>query len=357
MSIKLEHLGFSEKMAGSIKDESLAGFEIGRVTAEHKERYIIRTADAEYDAEITGNMRFSAQGREDFPAVGDWVALMAYDSDFAVIHKILPRFSIIRRQAVGHRGEVQLIATNIDFAFLVQAADRDFNINRLERYLTICYASKVEPIIILTKTDLVEPSETEKIIHSVKCRVKEVPVIAVSNLTREGIGDLTGIMQPGKTYCLLGSSGVGKSSLLNNLSGKEQMKTGNISESTSKGRHVTTHRELIVLENGAILIDNPGMREVGIADTESGLETTFDDIYELGQKCKYSDCTHTREAGCAVLEALESGEIDPGSYENYIKLEKEKAHFESTSLERKRKDKELGKVIKNFKKEKKFRRL
>lgn len=347
----LEELGYNEKFEAFRIEQKLNDFEPGRIIAEHKERYTVKTTQGEYEAEITGNMRFSAENREDFPAVGDWVALSTYDTDSAIIHKILPRFSIVKRQAVGQFGEIQVIATNIDYAFLVQAVDRDFNINRLERYLTICYSSKVSPIIILTKTDLINEQEKAEIIDKVNQRLRNIPVFAISNETQDGYGALNRIIEKGKTFCLLGSSGVGKSSLINNLSGRSVMKTDSISQSTSKGRHVTSHRELIVLENGGILIDNPGMREVGITDTSNGLETTFDKIISLSENCKFKDCTHTNEVGCSVLEAVENGEIEKNSYENYLKLEREKAHFESTVAEKRKKDKEFGKMQKNYKKD------
>jgi len=349
--IKLEDLGYNDKLEEFRSVQKLDNFEIGRIIAEHKERYIVKTVKAEFEAEITGNMRFSAVSREDFPAVGDWVALTTYDSDFAVIHKIFPRFSIIKRQAVGQLGEVQIIATNIDYAFLVQAVDRDFNINRLERYMTICYSSNVSPIIVLSKTDLINEQRINEILDSIKLRIKNVPVIAISNETQYGYEAIKKTIEKGKTYCMLGSSGVGKSTLLNNLSGKSIMRTDTISQSTNKGRHVTSHRELIILENGGILVDNPGMREVGIADTTSGLETTFDKIVSLSQNCKFKDCTHSNETGCSVIEAVEKGKIDKASYENYMKMEREKAHFESSVVERRKKDKDFGKMIKNYKKD------
>lgn len=349
--IKLEDLGYNDRLEEYRSEQKLDNFEIGRVIAEHKERYIVKTAKAEFEAEITGNMRFSAVSREDFPAVGDWVALTSYGSDFAVIHKILPRFSIIKRQAIGQFGEIQIIATNIDYAFLVQAVDRDFNINRLERYLTICYSSNVSPIIVLSKTDLINEQRINEIQDSIKLRIKNVQVIAISNENQNGVEAIKKTIEKGKTYCMLGSSGVGKSTLLNNLSGKSIMRTDTISQSTNKGRHVTSYRELIILENGGILVDNPGMREVGIADTTSGLETTFDKIISLSQNCQFKDCTHTNETGCSVIEAVEKGEIDKASYENYMKMEREKAHFESSLVEKRKKDKDFGKMIKNYKKD------
>ena len=347
----LEDLGYNNILEKFRIENNLNSFEIGRIIAEHKERYIVKTTQGEFEAEITGNMRFTAKSREDFPAVGDWVALTTYESDFVIIHKILPRFSIIKRQAVGQFGEIQIIATNIDYAFLVQAVDRDFNINRLERYLTICNSSKVSPIIVLSKIDLINEHRISEILENIKVRIKNVPIIAISNESQDGYDMINTTIEKGKTYCMLGSSGVGKSTLLNNLSGKTIMQTDTISHSTNKGRHVTSHRELIILENGGILVDNPGMREVGIVDSTSGLEITFDMIVILSQNCKFKDCTHTNEIGCSVLEAVEKGEIDKASYENYLKMEREKAHFESTVLEKRRKDKEFGKIVKNYKKD------
>lgn len=348
--MKLEDLGYNEHLERYRLENNLTNFDIGRVTSEHKERYIVKNVKGEFEAEITGNLRFSAKGREDFPAVGDWVALTVYDSGLSIIHQILPRFSILSRQAIGRFGEIQIIATNIDYALLVQALDRDFNINRFERYLTICHSSKVQPIIVLTKTDLINEQEKAETVERINQRIKNIPVYAISNHTPAGYEGLKAIIEKGKTYCMLGSSGVGKSTLLNNLAGNAIMKTDSISLSTNRGRHVTSHRELIVLENGGILIDNPGMREVGIVDPAHGLETTFDKIFSHSENCKFKNCTHTNEIGCSVLEALERGEIDKGSYDNFMKMEREKSHFESTVAEKRKKDKEFGKMMKNYKK-------
>ncbi len=348
---RLEDLGYYEELEVFRLENNLNSFEVGRVIAEHKERFIIKTMKGEFEAEITGHMRFTAKSREDFPAVGDWVALTTYESDFAIIHRIFPRFSVIKRQAVGQFGEIQIIATNIDYAFLVQAVDRDFNINRLERYLTICNSSKVSTIIVLSKIDLIDKQRISDILESIKVRIKNVPVIAISNESQDGYDAIKAKIEKGKTYCMLGSSGVGKSTLINNLSGKSLMRTDAISQSTNKGRHVTSHRELVILENGGIMVDNPGMREVGITDSTSGLEITFDLIFGLSQNCKFIDCTHTNEIGCSVTEAVEKGEIDKASYDNFLKMEREKAYFESTVAEKRKKDKEFGKIMKNYKKD------
>ena len=349
--MELEALGYSGQIEKARMEQRLDGFEIGRVVAEHKERYIVRTKNGEFEAEITGNLRFTAKSREDFPAVGDWVALTTYEADFAVIHQILPRFSTIKRQAAGNSSDVQLIATNVDYAFLVQAVARDFSLNRLERYLTICHNAMVQPIIVISKIDLIHESRVKEIVEEIKSRIHGVPVVAISNETQNGYEAIHAMISRGKTYCLLGSSGVGKSTLLNNLSGNPIMKTAAISQSTNKGRHITSHRELTSLDNGGILIDNPGMREVGIADAESGLEITFEPIYQLAPKCRFKDCTHAYEAGCAVIEAVHDGEIDHASYRNWLRMDREKAHYESSVADRRKKEREFGKIMKNYKKE------
>ena len=346
----LEDLGYHSDLENYRKANGLDVFAVGRVIAEHKERYVVKTAEKEYDAEILGNLRFTAQSRSDFPAVGDWVAISEYDNDKVLIHAIFPRKSIIERQAVGKKGDKQIIATNIDKAFIVQAVDRDFSINRIERYLTICNTSRVGPIIILSKIDLVDTSMLSQLIESLQKRVHNVPIFPISNASLQGMEALKDSIEKRKTYCLLGSSGVGKSTLLNTISGQQLMKTNTISEHSNRGKHVTTHRELIVFENGGILIDNPGMREVGITDSEDGLETTFEIIVELAKACKFKDCTHTKEIGCAVIAALEDGEIDPSSYENYLKMAREQEHFESTVAEKRKRDRAFGKIMKHYKK-------
>lgn len=348
--MKLENFGYNKKIDAFRIEHNLDVSSIGRIISVHKERYIVQTENDEYDAEITGVMRFEATSRQDFPAVGDWVSVIICDAHFAIINTILPRLSIISRQAVGQFGAIQIIATNIDYAFIIQAVDRDFNINRLERYLTICYSSKVEPIIVLTKTDLIDIDTRDAILGSISHRLGSIPVFAISNENRYGYDALKATIEKGKTYCMLGSSGVGKSTLMNNLSERDVMKTDTISTSTNKGRHITSYRELIVLKNGGILIDNPGMREVGIVDTADGLEKTFATIADFSVQCKFKDCTHTTEKGCAVLDALDKGLIDIRAYESFLKMKKEKIYFESSVEERRKKDKDFGKMQKQYKK-------
>lgn len=350
----INKLGYPTAYNKFIESNNLGGFEIGRIISEHKERYVVVGEKGEFDAEITGNMRFTAHSQTDFPAVGDWVAYMLYDNALAIIHRILPRQSVIERQAVGKFGEKQIIAANIDFAFIMQAIDRDFNINRLERYLTIANTARVKPIILLSKVDLVGESALKQMLDRVSHRIRNVPVVAISNQNRVGYNVLNAIIEKGKTYCFLGSSGVGKSTLINGLAGMEFMRTDSISGSSQRGRHVTSHRQLVVLANGGILIDNPGMREVGVTNSTAGLESTFDSFSNLAKSCKYPDCTHTHERGCAILSALEKGELDSDSYQNFLKIQREQSYFQSTVAEKRRKDKAFGKILKDYKKTKKL---
>lgn len=348
-----EDLGYNPEIAHYRNSENLASFGVGRIISEHKDRYVLKTPTSELEAELLGTMRFTAEDRYDLPAVGDWVAFSEYDEDKALVHAIFPRTTILERQAVGKKGQVQIIATNIDYGLIVQAADRDFNLNRLERYLTICNAAKVESIVVLSKIDLLDSTELASLLLQIEARAKDLEIITVSNQFPDGYDALRAVFQKGKTYCLLGSSGVGKSTLLNHISGKQLMETSHISDSVNKGRHTTSHRELFVLPQGGVLIDNPGMRELGITDASGGLETTFETILQYADDCRFSDCTHMHEKGCAVLAALDAGEIDEAAYTNFKKMEKEKAFFESDAQARKKKDKDLGKLIKNFKKKRK----
>ena len=215
--MKLEELGYSDYFEKHKTDQNLESFSVGRITAEHKERYILSDADNEYEAEITGNLRFSAQERSDFPAVGDWVSFMNFDNNQALIYHIFPRISVLERQAVGKFGEKQIIAVNIDYALIMQAVDRDFNLNRFDRYITLCNSGNITPIIVLSKIDLISDSELEKDILRIQERHKNIKIISLSNFTKTGYNKLDTLLEKGKTYCIVGSSGVGKSTLINNL--------------------------------------------------------------------------------------------------------------------------------------------
>jgi ribosome biogenesis GTPase / thiamine phosphate phosphatase len=347
----LTDLGLTDSLTAYLKENNLTDFSTGRVTREHRERYIVSTGDNEYEAEITGNLRFSANSRADFPAVGDWVAITIYDSDQAIIHRIFPRKSVLERQAVGKFGEKQIISANIDVAFIVQSIDNNFSVNRLERYLTVCYSGNIEPVLLISKIDLVTTEQIENAVKLLGTRERKVKYFLLSNLTNQGLAQILEFLEKGKTYCVVGSSGVGKSTLINNLLKKDILKTGEISQSTNKGRHITVSRELFLLENGSIIIDNPGMKELGMTDDTIGIKATFNDIYNISQKCKFSDCQHLNETGCAVNEAINKGLIDKDSLDNFRKIRNEQQRFQSTIAEKRKKDRDFGKMLKNYKKD------
>jgi ribosome biogenesis GTPase / thiamine phosphate phosphatase len=349
----LTDLGYNTQIENHILENNLQDLTVGRVTQEHRERYIVSTGDHEYNAEITGNLRFTAGSREDFPAVGDWVTMTVFDPDLAIIHRVLPRKSVLERQAVGKYGEKQIISANIDVALIVQSIDNNFNINRLERYLTVCYSANIEPVLVISKIDLSTEIDIENAINNLVKRDKKIKRILLSNTTKQGFDQLSELLEKGKTYCVVGSSGVGKSTLINNLLKRNILKTGNISASTNKGRHITDHRELFVLENGGIIIDTPGMRELGITDSDEGIKTTYQEIFDLSLKCKFPDCKHINETGCAVIEALDQSLIDRESLENFRKIQREHQRFQSSVAEKRKKDREFGKMCKSIMKEKK----
>jgi len=351
--MNIENLGYSYDIQKYILENNLSEFSVGRVTQEHRESYVVSTGAGEFSAEITGNLRFSANKRADFPAVGDWVAMQTFDGGMAIIHKVLPRKSLLERQSVSKPGEKQIISANIDVALIVQSIDNNFSINRLERYITICNSAKIEPILIISKIDLSTEEEVQLAISKLNSREKNVKYILLSNFTHEGLQQVKDMLEKGKTYCVIGSSGVGKSTLINNLLEEERLKTGTISENTNKGRHVSTARELFVLENGGIIIDTPGMRELGITEDADALNSTFEDIFNLTLNCKFPDCAHNGETGCAVQEALDNGTISEESFANYKKMKREQERFQITIAEKRKKDKQFGRMAKAIMQEKK----
>lgn len=327
-------------------------FSTARVVAQYRGKYRVAAGDNEYWAEVTGKIIFMSDSPSDFPVVGDAVDIIELDQDSAVIQSIRSRKNLLTRRAVGKSG-IQPIAANVDTAFIVQAVDRDFNLNRFERYLTLVKSCDIKPVFILNKTDLISKDELDEKISLVNGRFKDVPLICTSISDKESVDKLTGFIISGQVHCFLGSSGVGKSSLINGLLGGELIATKEISVSTKKGRHTTTHRELFALKNGGMIIDNPGMREIGLTDSGSGIHDVFSEIEDLGSDCRFPDCTHEHEPGCSVLAAVESGELPREKYDSYLKLKKEAAFFAMTEVEKRQRDKRFGKMVNSVMKVKK----
>jgi len=355
-TVSLDDLGYASEYDRYIKENCPGDFETGRISRHDREIYSVITTRGLFRAEITGNMRFSAVGKSDFPVVGDWVLMIKYDDSY-IIREILPRKTILARKAVNEFGEEQLIASNIDFAFIVQSPDDNFNLNRLERYMAIAYAGGISPILVINKCDLIAPGHLEDLLSEVNRRIPGLEVVTTSTINQGGIDPIKNNMQKAKSYCLLGSSGVGKSSLVNKLVEGSNIRTTGISESTGKGKHTTSHRELFLTDGGSILIDTPGMRELGVIDSDQGLTHTFNLIIQLAKKCRFDDCTHISEPGCAINEAVKKGYIEPGLLANYHKLVRESDHYKSTIVEKKKSDREFGKMYHNamkFKKNNKF---
>lgn len=349
--MKLEDLGFNEWLQEKMKESQRLDSGLARVTAVNKDNYTIRNEDAEIPAEVTGKLLYGAESNLDLPAVGDWVYVQYFNENtLAIIHEILPRRSLLKRKVAGKKIEYQLIASNIDIAFIMQSADVDFNLRRLERYLIMVHDSHIQPVILLSKSDLVSTDVLEKKILEIKNMNPGHDIVSFSNKTGEGLDEIQRILKQGKTYCLLGSSGVGKTTLINRLIGKDIYLTDAVRNKDGKGRHVTTRRQLIILEQGGMIIDTPGMRELGNIGAKTGLEATFKDIINLAQGCHFKDCTHVNEPGCAVTKAVKGGKLPEKRYQNYLKTRKESEYYEMSYIERRNKDKKFGKFIKVAKK-------
>lgn len=347
-NIKLEDFGYDEFFDLKWKSLELTDSLAGRVISEHKESYMVKSSEGEYSAKITGKQIFNATTRADFPAVGDWVAITKLDGERAIIQKILPRKTILRKK-YSDKQDTQIIASNIDVALIVESLDRDYNLNRFERYFVLTEEAGIKPAVIMNKIDLLEESELNKKTEQLKNRFGGVDIILTSAITEQGLNDLTNYITRGKTYCFLGSSGVGKSSLINMLMKKNTIRTNEVSDFTGRGKHTTTSRGMYFLQNGGIVIDNPGIREVGIADSDTGIENVFDEITLLSNECKYSDCTHIHEPGCAVLQAIRDGKLDEDKYQNYLKLKKENEFYEMNDFEKRKKDRKFGQFKKKAK--------
>lgn len=346
--MELKDLGFDGWFEQRRKHLQKSDGAIARVTAVNKDRYLVRNEQNEVQAELTGKLLFSADSGKDLPCVGDWVLVQYFNEGaLAIIHDLIPRKTFLRRKSAGKKVEHQMIASNIDAAFIIQSCDFNFNLRRMERYLVMTNEGKVEPVILLSKSDLVSAEDLEKRVAEIRQARINTRVIAFSNKTSSGLDSIEQSLEKGKTYCLLGSSGVGKTTLLNHLLGREVFETNPVREKDGRGRHTTSRRQMTVLDNGALLIDTPGMREVGMMAVGTGIDDSFSDIHELASGCRFNDCTHKTESGCAILAAVRGGDLSEERYQSYMKLMKESEFHEMSYLERRRKDKQFGRMIKN----------
>jgi len=351
--MQLEELGFSHWFQNKINSKNVSDYQIARVISVTKKSYIIRNGKNDVIAKLTGKLIFTAESKLDYPTVGDWVYAQYYDDDsLAIIHEIIPRKTILKRKTSEKRIKFQLLAANIDTAFIVQSLDANYNLRRLERYLVMINTANIHPIVLLSKSDLLSPSDVEEKQAGIHELMPNIQIIAFSNKSNFGLHQIIALLVPKETYCLLGSSGVGKTTLLNNLLGKAQFETQPIREKDGKGRHTTTRRQLNLLQNGAMLIDTPGIREIGNFGIESGINDTFDEIAELSKQCRYKNCSHTQEKDCAVLIALQNGTISHERYQNYEKMNKESACSDISYSKKRRKNKAFGKLYKSVMKDK-----
>lgn len=355
--MELETLGFDPWFLAGIGKESLKDRKPARILSIGRDICEIQGAFPAVRAELSGRLMFHADSPMDLPAVGDWV-LVQYvaDDSFAVVHDVLPRKTVLKRKTSGRNVEYQLLAANIDTAFVVQSLDANFNLRRLERYLVMIHDGGIEPVLLLSKSDLQTTAAVERKVREVRATVPGLPVLVSSNHTGDGLERLSEWLRPGKTFCLLGSSGVGKTTLVNRLMGGDVFETRSVREKDGKGRHTTSRRQLVFLPNKAMIIDTPGMRELGNIGVESGLQTVFGDIRKLAKACQYRDCSHEHEGGCAVLAAVASGELAPERYRSYLRISRESAYHEMSYLEKRRKDRSFGKMVKSVMKAKKNRR-
>ena len=298
-----------------------------RVIAQHRDRYVVGTEHGDASAILPGRSRLEITSAIDRPAVGDWVAVRPSSAELEVIESILPRTSAFVRQSAGDATQAQVVAANIDIALVATSVIGDLNPRRLERYVTLAWESGAVPVVLLTKADLATPDELAAARAAVAAVAPGVEVAAISTLAGTGLDNLTPLLQPGRTAVLVGSSGVGKSTLVNALLGASHLRTHDVRDD-GKGRHTTTHRELVRLDSGALLIDTPGMRELQLWSDGSGVAAAFADVEALAERCRFRDCGHATEPDCAVITALESGDLDASRLESYRALMREVAWLE-----------------------------
>ncbi len=324
---------------------------IARVAAVDRDQLLLVDQAGHFRAKPAGSYLYRHHLSHELPCVGDWVCVEKQPGDdFGVIHALLERRTWLRRKSAGNVVEYQMIGANLDYVVIVQSCHFDFNLRRLERYLVMVMDGGAEPYILLTKTDLVEPAALATQLAEIQSAGITAPIVPLSNVTQDGLGDLKRLLLPGKTYCFVGSSGVGKTTLINQLIGREILETGAVS-GTGEGRHTTVRRELIRLDGGALVVDNPGMRELGILGAEGGIVGSYSDITALSSRCRYRDCSHTGESGCAVLAAVNAGAITQEYLENFLKLREESKFNDMSYAEKRKKDRDFGRYLKSAKKD------
>ncbi|PDT72458.1 ribosome small subunit-dependent GTPase A [Bradyrhizobium sp. C9] len=318
--------GWSDRDGQAFAPCAAQGCVPARVVVQQRGLYTLVTDHGELRAQLAGRLVHEAR-EGGHPVVGDWVAVTARPAEgAATIHAILPRRTMFVRKAADTVQAVQVVAANVDVALLVASMNADFNLRRLERYLATAWQSGARPVVVLTKADLRDAPDD--IVAAAESIAFGVPVLVVSAVTGAGVTELAALLKPGETCVLVGSSGAGKSTLVNAFAGTERMATGGIREDDARGRHTTTHRELVRLPGGALILDTPGMRELGLIDAEEGLGVAFDDIEALARDCRFRDCGHGNEPGCAVRTALETGQLDPDRWRGFQKLQRELAHLD-----------------------------
>ncbi len=348
---ELGALGFGEWQEEQAKACCSPTDTVARVAAVDREQLLLLNQTGPFRAKLSGSYLHRHRQTEELPWVGDWVVVQKEPSDdFGLVQGLLGRRTLLRRKAVGSTANSQIIAANLDTVVIVNSCHFDFNLKRLERYLVMVMDGGAEPQILLTKTDLVSPEVLAGQIEQIRAAGITAPVLPLSNLTKDGLVELKTMLQPARTYCFVGSSGVGKSTLINELIGRELLETKVVS-ATGEGRHTTVRRELVVLPSGPLVIDNPGMREFGVLSAESGIEGGFANIASLAAHCRYRDCTHSGEPGCAVQQALETGELDPDHYDNYKKLTQESEFSQMSYADKRKKDRAFGRFLKSAKKD------
>jgi ribosome biogenesis GTPase len=355
-AMNLIELGWNEYFAALFESYRAGGLSPARVTAQHRDRCLAAGDMGEVWAEVSGRFRHQTTDRSGYPAVGDWVALEPIGRNRGIIHAVLERRSAFIRKAAGELTEAQVVAANVDTVFLVTGLDGDFNLRRIERYLTAAWDSGASPVVVLNKCDLCE--DLAEAVLEVEAIALGAPVAAVSARDGANLDVLRRYLAPSKTAALLGSSGVGKSTLINRLLGEERLPTGTVREDDSRGRHVTSRREMIVLPGGALLIDTPGMRELQLWVDDESLARAFDDVENLAARCRFADCRHEAEPGCAVREALTNGALDAGRFKSYLKQRRELRHLalKLDSRARRRSEKAFGRKMAALMKDVKLRK-